>query len=548
MLQKRKCQWTALLLSIVMAFCICAKLPVNAAYENTHINTGDQIEDLIHVAETQLGYSPENEAKYNFWNGTVADSYNYAWCHTFVSWCANQAGIDETIIPKTESVTGGMGFFNKNKRWMKSESQGGDYVPRRGDIVYFSQTGDVKHLTHVGIVTGTSDETLYTIEGNVSDLVLERSFDLDSEKIVGYGCPLYGDYPNLIVPDAPEITVDVGSSNEATAISWTESEYAVCYTVQIWNTETEEEVVSYTKTDGIRAYQIQLDAGTYAAQVTAENGDNKSPSVRQEFTVEYNPYPLSFLANVYPGTNAEPTRLSWTQSVSAEDYRVFIYNSDTGEEAASTLSTGGERSWEVQLDAGNYWAQVVAVRGEYETKSNQMTFYVEYARPTKVEITINSDTSDKPVEISWTESENAVEYEINIYRIEYPDPVIIPGSLPTGIPMEKKIVYVNEKTNGALSWSGYLEEGSFFVDVTAINPDGDTMISFAQLNLKPDLLGDLNYDGQLTEQDALILQSYLLGETDFANHGLWVRTDLNEDNKINGIDLAMLRQAIANQN
>ncbi|MGN1403468.1 MAG: CHAP domain-containing protein [Ruminococcus sp.] len=527
-------------------------MPVYAAYENTHTNTGDQIEDLIQIAETQLGYCPESEAKYNIWNGMIADSYEYAWCHTFVSWCADQAGIDTSIIPKTESVTAGMGFFTKNKRWMDSQSRGGDYTPRRGDFVYFGQAEDTIRVTHVAIVTGVEGENLYTIEGNVSNQVLEMCRNLTSENILGYGCPLYADYPNLIVPDAPEVTVDVGSSNEATVISWTASEYAVCYTVHIWNTETGEEVVSYTKTGGTCGYQVQLDTGSYVVQVTAENGDNKSPSVQQEFTVEYNPYPLSFLANVYPGTSAEPTRLSWMQSVSAEDYRVFIYNSDTGEEAASTLSTGGELSWEVQLDAGNYWAQVVAVRGEYETKSSQMTFQVEYALPVAVDITITPGTFDTPTEITWTEAENAVDYEIVIcrtepcYNIENADPFC--GEPIEGAVYQKTVVCVDETTNGSCSWSGILPEGRYEVTVYSINIVGDKANSWGMFRIIPPLLGDLDFDDVLTDSDARMLQQFLTGEISFSHYGYFERADLNNDDKINGIDLAMLRQAISSQN
>lgn len=444
MLQKRKCQWTALLLSIVMAFCMCAKLPVNAAYENTHINTGDQIEDLIHVAETQLGYSPENEAKYNFWNGTVADSYNYAWCHTFVSWCANQAGIDETIIPKTESVTGGMGFFNKNKRWMKSESQGGDYVPRRGDIVYFSQTGDVKHLTHVGIVTGTSDETLYTIEGNVSDLVLERSFDLDSEKIVGYGCPLYGDYPNLIVPDAPEITVDVGSSNEATAISWTNSELATAYSIVIWNADTQEIVTSVTQNSSIHhAFRIELGEGTYEVQVGAVNGENVVYCEKASFDT-YNKTKPAAVKNlrVLTGDAEIPTKFLWRPSIA--DSTVLWINGVCidGTMFSESFEVGNASTYEKQLSPGNYSVEVVSSNYYYATVSDQVNFEVP----------------------------------------------------------EKQLAS-----------------------------------------------GDLNNDQCITVADIVLLKRYLLHFDDLSKIQT-LHADLNGDSIVNGIDLAMLRQAISNQN
>ena len=40
----------SIIISVIFA------VPVHAAYENTYTNTGNQIEDLIGVAKTQIGY------------------------------------------------------------------------------------------------------------------------------------------------------------------------------------------------------------------------------------------------------------------------------------------------------------------------------------------------------------------------------------------------------------------------------------------------------------------------------------------------------------
>lgn len=362
MVQKRGCQWIALLLSIAMTLCICAKLPVNAVYENTYTNVGDQVEDLIQVAETQLGYSPESAAKYNLWNGMVANSYNYAWCHTFVSWCADQAGIGTEIIPKTESVTAGVGFFDKNKRWLKSESQGGDYVPRRGDIVYFSRTGNIENVTHVGIVTGTEDHTLYTVEGNVSNLVLERSYDLSSSNILGYGCPLYVNYPNLIMPDAPEVTVIAGSSEKDTIILWTNIEMAATYTVTVWNEANQEQVMSAST--GNCSIGIALDAGRYAAQIVALNGENAAYSEEISFEVYTQPTAVSDL-RVLPGDGITPTKFFWTPSV-AESTKLWVCGMDVdGNGINQTIEVGDAASYEIQLSPGAYGVTIISKNNQF---------------------------------------------------------------------------------------------------------------------------------------------------------------------------------------
>lgn len=76
----------------------CSGLPVSAAYENTHVNIGNQREDIVSIAETQVGYHEgslegttsgnNNYTRCNVALYKINDSYNYAWCQSFVSCCA----------------------------------------------------------------------------------------------------------------------------------------------------------------------------------------------------------------------------------------------------------------------------------------------------------------------------------------------------------------------------------------------------------------------------------------------------------------------------
>ena len=176
----------------------------NGAYENTYTNTGNQIEDLIAVATTQKGYCEGNTSSQL--GGTVAGSGNYtkygkwyginpgAWCAMFVSWCANQAGIPTSVIPKHASCDIGMQWFKNKSQWHYSAYFGGSYTPKRGDIVYFgSNPSNLNDSTHVGIVTGVSGSYLYTIEGNKSNKCTTVTYSLSSSYIFGYGTPSYTD-------------------------------------------------------------------------------------------------------------------------------------------------------------------------------------------------------------------------------------------------------------------------------------------------------------------------------------------------------------------
>lgn len=86
--------------AVIMIFSLCTFLPVkisvpfeaSAAYENTYVNTGNQADDIVGVAKTQVGYTEigNNYTKYNEWFGSLSGyGKNYAWCQTFVAWCAN---------------------------------------------------------------------------------------------------------------------------------------------------------------------------------------------------------------------------------------------------------------------------------------------------------------------------------------------------------------------------------------------------------------------------------------------------------------------------
>lgn len=136
--------------------------------------------DIVDVAIGEIGYREEgsNRTKYGAWMGMNGA----AWCHMFVSWCANQAGVSTSIVPKTASTTTGMQWF-KNKGLFKYK---GKYTPKRGDIVYF-KTG----RSHVGIVEKVSGSTLHTVEGNTPDRVARRTYSLNNATITGYGVPKY---------------------------------------------------------------------------------------------------------------------------------------------------------------------------------------------------------------------------------------------------------------------------------------------------------------------------------------------------------------------
>ena len=170
------------------------------AYPNTHKNTGKNLADLIAVAKTQIGYTELSTStgqplkstqsggytKYGAWFGSSTS----AWCAYFVVWCSDQADISTSIIPRMGSCSQMINWFKGKGRYFKS----GALTPRTGDLVFYDwSTGSPQH---VGIVTGVTKSSIYTIEGNTGGSKgyrCEARTRSRTNGIIGYARPAYND-------------------------------------------------------------------------------------------------------------------------------------------------------------------------------------------------------------------------------------------------------------------------------------------------------------------------------------------------------------------
>lgn len=147
----------------------------------------DQIKDLIKTAKGELGYKEgsNNYTKYGVWYSSATK--NAPWCAIFVCWCAYQVGISESIIPRFSFCYNGITLFHNLGVWNDRDC----YSPKPGDIIFFRSDEAKSASDHVGIVVSADSEKVYTIEGNSSDAVSERSYVLTDKHIVGYASPKY---------------------------------------------------------------------------------------------------------------------------------------------------------------------------------------------------------------------------------------------------------------------------------------------------------------------------------------------------------------------
>lgn len=161
--------------------------PLDYFYQPTYSNSA-----IIEVAKTQLGN--KGGLTYKQWYPLNALD---PWCACFVSWCADQCGfINSGVFPKFASCGTGIESYFKPNGIYWSVSANGVFTPTTGNLIFFDWDHDGKQ-DHVGLVEKCENGIVYTIEGNSSNMVREKTYSMYSPDIFGYAFP---DYQTKIVP------------------------------------------------------------------------------------------------------------------------------------------------------------------------------------------------------------------------------------------------------------------------------------------------------------------------------------------------------------
>lgn len=161
--------------------------------------TGVWAEDVIAIAESQLGYRESTEnyivmedgetikgiTRYGQWYG---DPYG-DWCAMFISFCLHYAEIPTSAMPIEGNCARWVEKLDSRDLYAPSEV----YSPYEGDLVFFDNDGDGR-ADHMGLVyernfasDGYTMTGISTIEGNSSNKVKTSSYEIDDETILGYG-------------------------------------------------------------------------------------------------------------------------------------------------------------------------------------------------------------------------------------------------------------------------------------------------------------------------------------------------------------------------
>lgn len=152
------------------------------------------VEAMLNTAVREIGYreTGTNLTRYNEWLGKIPGyphgGHGYPWCSSFLSWCLEQSG-NAGAGPRTAGCEAGVLWFKAKDSFHRT--------PTVGDFVYYGPRGG----THVELVIAVSKTSITTVGGNTSgtldgrfhngDGVYRKTVDRDSDRIYGYGRPLY---------------------------------------------------------------------------------------------------------------------------------------------------------------------------------------------------------------------------------------------------------------------------------------------------------------------------------------------------------------------
>lgn len=134
--------------------------------ELNSISGNPDIDRFLEIALKEVGTKEigNNSTKYGDWyyNRKVSGA-QYPWCATFVSWCANEAGMLGNTIGKYEGCWQGIDYYKKSERYYTANS---GYLPKAGDVFFHG-------TEHTGIILAYIPEEYiaYTIEGNADNEV-----------------------------------------------------------------------------------------------------------------------------------------------------------------------------------------------------------------------------------------------------------------------------------------------------------------------------------------------------------------------------------------
>ena len=198
---------------------INGNVDMNLWYGEINVNPAPKTSirnNILNICNQNLGVGePTGEDKFIDWfNKNVLKTWsfamNVAWCSIFVTYAGVHGGLTGNDFPLTAGCDEGMNWFKNRKQWKYGAAYGGDYIPKKGDVVYYSSSNNQNDSTHVGWVESCDGTLMTAVEGNYSNKVGKRTIYLTNPYILGYGIINYPDENGTPVLGTPNKLAGTG--------------------------------------------------------------------------------------------------------------------------------------------------------------------------------------------------------------------------------------------------------------------------------------------------------------------------------------------------
>ena len=194
----------------------------NGKKEASGMTKQEAVKKVLDLARSEIGYREKasnsglddkdanvggaNWTKYardldrtNWYNG---GKNGYAWCDIFYDWLfykcfGDPLGRNMICQPIGSAGAGCLysaQYYKSAGRWVTNS-------PQPGDQIFFTYSPG--EYSHTGIVEVVNGDTVTTIEGNTSDQVGRRNYNIGNPVIAGYGRPNWGLVADADIPDVP---------------------------------------------------------------------------------------------------------------------------------------------------------------------------------------------------------------------------------------------------------------------------------------------------------------------------------------------------------
>lgn len=157
-------------------------------------------DDVIDIARQQIGAYGSDDNKFSRW--FYGETRAAPWCAMFVSWCADEAGVMGSAVPKRGNCQNMMDWFIERDEYFPADS---GYVPVKGDIIFFDTDGSsvahhVEYVSESGFMEENGELLVMCIGGNTTDssfngadYVAEKKRPVNNPEfnVLGYAHPDY---------------------------------------------------------------------------------------------------------------------------------------------------------------------------------------------------------------------------------------------------------------------------------------------------------------------------------------------------------------------